>query len=110
MTNGIQTPELDKLRKITHYSQKVGEFLAWLRRSGFVIAVRHNHVPACGPSYSRQNDRTTEHRGCGMRDGELYEAGYDIKTLLARFFGIDLTRVEAEKRALLEVIRKGDKP
>jgi hypothetical protein len=104
MTNGVQTPELDKLRKISHYSQKIGEFLEWLKRAGFVIAVRHYHTNDCRPS------RPTAFGECGMRDGDLFEAAYSTRTLLGRFFKLDLDKIESEKRALLEVIKKGHAP
>ena len=42
---------------------------------------------------------------CDARGGELVGVGVDINKLLAEFFEIDLDKVEAEKRALLDRVR-----
>ena len=80
-------PEHDKLRAINDKSQVVGEFLEWLES------------------------------GEAHPDGESIELAYHIgdflepyykrkESLLARFFEIDLHRLEEEKRQMLEECRK----
>lgn len=76
----IETPECDKLRKVTHKSQIIGEFLAWLQdEKGLVI--------------------------CDLEDNEYLPYGSSINQMLADYFEINLDKVEREKQAILDGIR-----
>lgn len=76
-------PEHEKLAKIGDQSQTVGEFLEWLTGTkGWTLA----HVP-------------------DYYESTLVPVSYTITTLLAEFFDIDQTKVEAEKRAMLDEMR-----
>lgn len=74
----MATPELDKMVAVRDQSQVIGEFLDWLKHE----------------------------RGCAFYDVELIPIHDSIEELLARFFGIDLDKVEAERREILAEIRK----
>lgn len=67
-------------------SQIVGEFLEWLReKKGWELCAY--------PTFDKESTR-------------FYLVRYEIDTLLAEFFGIDLRKVEIERRALLDWIRQ----
>jgi hypothetical protein len=74
------TPELDKMKEAQPISQHLSGFLDWLDEKGYTIAEK------CG-------DYLAQRRG-------------SKEELLAAFFGIDLKKVEQERRAILDAIRK----
>jgi len=71
--------DLDKLRAVQGLSQTIGDFLDWLSERGIVLCrpERHHYCPI--PETAEQ--------------------------LLAQYFQIDLNKVEAEKRVILEKLR-----
>jgi hypothetical protein len=74
-------PEHAKLAKVSDKSQAIGEFLEWLTtEQGYTLA--------------KWSD--TEYA-----EGRLYSTHESTNVLLAQFFDIDLTVLEAEKRAIL---------
>lgn len=77
-----QTPELDKIRRNKNDSQKLGKFLIWLGENNIVLAERLE-----GTLHLRALFESTE-------------------KLLARYFEIDLEKVEQERQALLAYQRK----
>jgi hypothetical protein len=75
-------PECEKLAKVSETSQKIGEFLEWLNEQGFTIC------------------------RLGEDNSDLFYPDYtSINQRLADFFGIDLNKVEAERRQMLETLR-----
>lgn len=128
-TERLLTPELDKQSDIiaTGDSQAIGEFLTWL-------AERNIHLMRWETDRQRmdtcpgEDDYThcKEGRAVGRR-GTIYDRdcpqchgtgevkvrlkadyvadGRTTEQLLADFFGIDLVKIEAEKRALLRSLR-----
>lgn len=121
----VPTPELDKLRGVAKTSQAIGEFLDWLESSGFVLAQHHTHAPDFDDL--PEPTHTGEERGCyrvidprrdgcltwdteetcRMNEARLYPAitgGHE--RLLARYFEIDLTKADSERRALINAIRQ----
>ena len=78
MTEESKYPECDKIVAVHDQSQKLGEFLDWLREQGWEL--------------------------CEIWDDGWYPIHKPAEQLLAEFFGIDLNKVEAERRALLEAI------
>lgn len=123
-----ETPELDKQRKAREegHSEAIGEFLDWLRGEGYLLAKSHSHDDGClcdGPWHDlKATDADPKQRHCpecgwphraevcGYREGELAMAGKPINDLLADYFGIDLDKIEAERRAILDYIRGKDAP
>jgi len=79
LIHGVSMPESNKMLKIIDKSQLCGEFLEWLQQ--------------------RYTLCTVDERG--------FCPGYvSVQNLLAEFFDIDLKKVDAEKAALLDAIRK----
>lgn len=77
-----QYPEHEKLSAISELSQAIGEFLEWCQGKGWVLA----EIP-------------------DEYDFTWFPISYSTNTLLARHFGIDLDRLEAEKKQMLDAIR-----
>lgn len=84
MTITTPTPECDKMLAVAEESHKLGEFLDWLNEQGIHLA-RHQDVE-------------------GYRDPMLLMHGERYEQILARYFDIDLTAAEAERRALLKAL------
>jgi hypothetical protein len=79
-------PECEKMNAVQGDSQKIGAFLDWLQNDlGIVLAEYDNE------------------------DDELYRANYTIEKLLARYFDIDLDKVEQERRQMLEELRQANR-
>jgi len=72
-----ETPELEKMRGVREESQKIGRFLDWLRGEGLEV--------------------------CKVGGEPFY---LSIEQLLAKYFEIDLEKVEEERRALLDHLRE----
>ncbi len=79
MKNYPSTPELDKMLAVKDKSQVIGEFLDWL-----------------------QHDKKIALAHCEDGEDELYMVYDSIETLLAEYFGIDLKKIEEERRAILK--------
>lgn len=96
-------PECEKLRKVAAQSQACGEFLEWLRRQGMVLAKYHEHEG----SRAERNGCWQKDGGrhCGYSDGDLELVHESVESLLARNFGVDLKKVEQERRAMLAELR-----
>lgn len=97
----IVFPEHEKLHKIAEQSQAIGDFLAWLQaEKGWELGKEHEHdEDTCYHSDGM-------HRMCGLGEGDHEMARYDKTDLLAEFFKIDQKKLEAEKRSMLEQMRK----
>lgn len=80
--NAPSAPECEKLRQVSDKSNAQGAFLDWLLgEKGFTLA--------------RYAD-----------SGGLYPVSRNMEELLAEYHGIDLAKVEKERRALLEYLRE----
>jgi len=74
-------PEHDKLRAVNDQSQAIGEFLdLFLPKVGIVLMERDKY-------------------------GDYHPTYRTIQSLLAEYFEIDLDKIEAEKRQMLEDLR-----
>lgn len=77
-----QWPEHDKLREVAERSHEIGEFIEWLEfRKGL---------------YFGEFDAM----------GEMFPAHPDLQRLLAEYFGINLRKLEAEKRDMLTLMKE----
>lgn len=74
-------PQHEKLKKVQDQSQMVGEFLEWLSSKSWTIC---------------ELNRTDDYCPIQLRTEEL----------LAEYFGIDLKKLEREKRAMLDELRE----
>lgn len=95
-------PEHEKQAKILPFAQRVGEFIEWLGEQGIQLAAYHEHTAACAcPEACRRSHRWH----CDTPKDVLYSHNESIQSLLARFFEIDLKKIEAEKDAMLKELR-----
>jgi hypothetical protein len=83
-------PECEKLAEVSEESNKIGGFLGWLFSKDLVIA-GYEH-----------NTRGWEELVVVRR----YQGDSGINKLLAEYYGIDLDKVEKERRALLNWLRE----
>lgn len=82
----MKTPELEKMHSVKERSQAQGEFIEWLS--------------------SEKGIRLCTLEDAGNCRNEYMPIYTSLEELLAEFHGIDLQKVEREKRALLESLRK----
>ena len=97
MTKDIaeQYPEHTKQRAILQESQTLGEFLEeWLPSKGYLLAEYGKGDPTVSNSVYEKG-----------HPERLYPVQRNIQGLLAEFFGIDLDKIEAENRAMIEALR-----
>lgn len=76
-----KTPELDKISEIQETSQKIGEFIDWLKEQGIVFAIE------------------------GQKE-DLVPFYRNTESLLYEFFEIDGNKVEKERRQILKYLKK----
>lgn len=120
-------PEHEKLQAVVDQSQTVGEFLDWLRSAeedggkGVRLLVwreweEDDCCSHCGFSDQRTAFGRRKRAECTLCKGRGVAArpregwvplGIGTEKLLAEFFGIDLARIEDEKRAMLAALRAG---
>lgn len=81
-------PECERMSAVADDSHKLGAFLDWLNEQGIHLA-KYEDIE-------------------GYRDPVLVFHGERYEELLARYFDIDLDKVEREKRAMLDVLRKAN--
>lgn len=82
-------PEHDKLAAISDESQAIYDFIVWLGDE--------KAVQLCGKRDGRPDHNSWE---CPWMP-----VGASIRDLLAEHFGIDMQRIEHEKRAMLDALR-----
>lgn len=106
-------PECEKLADTKQYSQKIGEFLEWLEEKGVELATRHTHTKECVDPRDQEvfeedpDELDDDEYLCGCHEDELLLYYVGTEKLLADFFGIDLKKVEEERRAMIEDLRNG---
>jgi hypothetical protein len=83
--NELEYPEHEKLKLVKERSQCVGEFLEWLDEQHILLS------------------RYVVPEGCTSE--RLMTANENTENLLARFFEIDLKKLEKEKLEMLKKIR-----
>jgi hypothetical protein len=115
-------PECTKLSGVTGQSQTVGEFLEWLGQQGVQLMRWETGIPrdAVCPEPEclggrrrvgsrRQDCSTCKGAGYVTRRASAWVSDpRNTQTLLAEFFGIDLAKVESERRAMLEAVRSAN--
>ena len=81
MTDKTKYPECEKMAAVRDKSQACGEFLEWL------------------------NAEKDLHLGSYTSEGLMRGVNFKTEELLAKFFEIDLVKVEAERRAMIEELQ-----
>lgn len=84
-----ETPELDKMTQFTDKSQGIGEFLEW-------ALGERNLIFARWPDEGEESEWALD---CPIPEC------LNINELLAEYFGVDLVKVENERRTILEYLR-----
>lgn len=98
MTGESKYPECERLQAVKEKSQAIGEFINWLHEEkGILLAEYHTHDETCNGG-----------NGCGIYSAQPIPWRYNIERLLAEYFSIDLDKVQAEKEAILENLRRKD--
>lgn len=126
--------ECERMVAVSDESQRIGHFLDWLNDQGIHLAVwerKKNCDYESGPlmdggglKWRCEGGTVTGHPSsnkpgevsgpCQKCDGtglidrvepRLSPIGERYESLLARFYGIDLDKVEAERRAMLQALR-----
>lgn len=98
----ISTPELDKMGLVQDKSQAIGEFLEWLQNTKGYTLAEYRHVNVDGEDID--DDEYEESRR--QYEDRLFPVRRQIEQLLAEYFEIDLDKVEAEKRTILDALRR----
>jgi len=80
-------PEHEKLKLVSSSSHTIAFFLEWLGAQGIALCERYVN-PESG------------------RDGEYVRVRKSTEDLLASYYGIDLKKIEEEKRAMLDAMRE----
>ena len=88
-------PEHEKLKSVQEKSQAIGEFMEWLRYTKKYTIAKW---------YKSQWDADDEEE-----TDRLMPEFPSIEKLLAEYYGIDLNKIEEEKRAMLDEIRRHNK-
>lgn len=95
MKSKVKTPELEKIRANRQESQSIGNFLDWLHSE------QELHICA-------YDGECEEGFGPDNWHGIYTEERDSIEKLLARYFDIDLNKVESERQALLDELRRNN--
>jgi len=110
-----QYPECEKLANVSKESNAIGEFLDWLQEQGISLTKWQEAGDNGEPSYI---DETTgepssmlAYNSINNPDLEEWFEGYfpihtPFENLLAKYFDIDMNKVEKERREMLDNIRK----
>lgn len=113
-------PEHDKLLNISGKSQGVGEFLEWLGEAGWQrmkwgVVADSRRCLSCDRSGKRwpgSDKPCIPCKGTGYvtveREGWVQDSR-SSQTVVAEFFGIDLGKIEQEKRAMLTAMQYREK-
>lgn len=105
MSDYPETPELDKISAHKDVSQEIGSFIDWLATEarfgpqggeGRREAIRAQKLNASPVKLCLFDEAFDEWRPVGL----------SIEEILARYFEIDLNKVEEERRAILDHIRE----
>ena len=81
-----ETPTLEKMKSVSEDSQKIGEFLDWLREEGISLCKYHD-------------DEEQDYRE------QYFPISESFEKLLAKYYGVNLEDAEKERCAILEHIR-----
>lgn len=84
LTETIVYPEHGKLKALDGKNRTIGQFIEWLGEKGMVI---------CRETYNADNE-------------DLVPINMSIQQLLAKYFDIDVHKLDDEKQAMLDLIRE----
>lgn len=90
-------PECEKLHAVHEESQKLGEFITWLKSKVELASWEEN-----------EDDDTNAYMPEILIPTYKYKGDNGTQALLAEYFGIDLEKLEDERRQILEELRKAN--
>lgn len=93
-------PEHQKLQAVKDKSQAIYDFIEWLNQKGYHICEKVNTIEN---EVGKLDDDEKENWKIGW---DWMQANLPMEKTLAEFFGIDLNKIENEKRAMLDLLRK----
>ena len=82
MTTTDPYPELEKLRRVSEESRAISGFMEWAEHKGYRLVRTHEE------------------------DGATFEFPVNVEQAMAEYFEIDMAKVEAERRELLDRLRR----
>ena len=85
-------PECEKLSKVSRESQKLGDFLEWLKGQGYYLCKFY--------------DRETLDASRDQSEEGFYPDYISIIDILAKYFDIDMNKVEEERAEILKKLRE----
>lgn len=97
----LKSPECEKMLAVQTLSNAIGNFMEWLQGE--------RKLTLCREITRKEIEESVD---AGMEDEIDYKAGdlipdhTGIEALLAEYFDIDLKKVEKEKQAILQHLRK----
>ena len=102
--NEVKYPEHEKLQKVVDKSQAIGEFIDWLRGEKKIVFCKYVQEPVPDDD---ENGYYNEDLDDVVKD-MLLPTSLPIEETLAEYFGIDLNKLEAEKRQMIDECRKAN--
>lgn len=94
-------PECDKMLSVRNDSNAIGNFMEWLQGERKLILCREITRKEVEKSVDAGMEDEIEYK-----EGDLIPDHTGIEALLAEYFDIDLKKVEEEKQAILQHLRK----
>ncbi len=97
------------MKAVRDKSKAIGEFLEWLQQEkGVRFGKPHVHDERCqGWDTERGLYNPSDDENCAYWEGEFENFNYgSLEKLLAEYFGIDLNKIEKERRAILAFLRQ----
>lgn len=89
-------PECEKLVAVSEESNKIGEFLDWMASKDIVLCTWEEN----------DDEDTNDYLPHILMTVDKYRGHSGIERILGEYFGVDLDKVENERRALLEWLRE----
>lgn len=101
------TPNLDKMLEVKTQSQTIGEFLEWLKEQRYLLGQYLYHVQDAQYDECYGVDDECPWQQHNWHHETFAPAiGTGTQRLLARYYGIDLEAMNAEREELLEHLRR----
>jgi hypothetical protein len=94
----METPECDKLLEAQEKSLLLSEFVDWLKENGYAICERASNEPDAVMDSLKGEDPRESYAWWRL-------PRIPTEAIFAKFFGIDLAKVEEERRAILEDLK-----
>ena len=102
-------PEHEKMQKVKADSQAIGAFLD---NAGYHLSENHHHDTGCFGGDEKKMHKWKAKKWdeeqvaeCGYVENALMPVTKSIESILAKYFNIDLDKIEKEKQQMLDVMR-----